>query len=114
MSGDIDSIRIAAEARGIFINPGERAANLTDHRHQIATGFRNLHEIDDDEMGPGIDEQFCRKSEVFRLAVAPCSAMNVDVHGRMGARGFVDVEFFDFTRDHRRRAWARLDAPGSP
>ena len=97
MAGDIDALGIGAEAGGVFVDPGDGAADLLRHRQQIAAGLLNLHEVEDDEVGAGVDEHLGRTGEIFGLAVAPCAAVDVDIHRRIGPVSFVDVELFMLT-----------------
>ena len=50
MAAHIESVRIAAEARGILINPGDGAAYLVRHHAQVAIGGLDGDEIEHDEI----------------------------------------------------------------
>ena len=64
------------------------------HWQQVAAGVLNLHEVEHDEIGAGVDEHLGGEGEVFGLAVAPGAAVDVDIHRRVGLMSFVDIELF--------------------
>ena len=63
-AGNIDAARVAAEARGILVHPGDRAAHLLGHRHQAAAGVDHVDEVGHDEMRAGMHEQLGRVAEL--------------------------------------------------
>src|ERR671919_1560114 len=98
MPGDVDLIWIAAEARGVFVDPCYCGANLLRHWHEAAAGILDLHEVWYHPMSAGIDEHFGQISRVLCLAVAPRAAVNEDINRRIPTASFVNVELLDLRR----------------
>src|SRR5438445_4179681 len=48
MARDVDAVWIAAEACGVFINPGHSSAHLVGHRHEIPVRLFHRDEVDGD------------------------------------------------------------------
>ena len=78
MAADIDPVRVAAEARGVAVDPGDRAADLLGHREQAAAGILHRGEIRRDEMRPGAHEHLGRRGILVRRAGAPRAAVDED------------------------------------
>ena len=62
MAGHVDAVRIAAEARGILADPGDSAAHLLGHRHQVAAGLIDVDEVEHDEVRAGVHIAARRRS----------------------------------------------------
>src|SRR5215207_10256021 len=95
MTGKIDAVRIAAEARGILVDPGDGSAALIRHRQQVAVQLPHIVEIDRDKMRAGIDEYLGRKAVIFRKLAAPGTAMNENVDRRIGLFRSIEIGAFD-------------------
>src|SRR5438874_2534792 len=95
LTADIDPIAVAAEARGVLIDPGDGAAILVGHREQAAADILHPGEIGRDVMRPGPHEHFGGGVVVRRLAAGPGAAMNEHEYRRPLARGSEDVELLD-------------------
>src|SRR6185437_16999796 len=78
MAADKEPIRIAAEALGILVDPGDGALHLLGHHADIAIGAARLDEIEHDEGGAGIVEQLGGVAIFLGLAVEPGAAMDED------------------------------------
>src|SRR5437764_2409021 len=113
LTADIDPIAVAAEARGVLVDPGDGAANLVGHRKQAAADILHPGEIRDDVMRPGAHEHFGRGVVVRRLAAGPGAAINEHEYRRPLARGSEEVEPLDLggtVGDAPRRAEADAGA----
>ena len=119
MRRDVEAIRIAAEASRIAEAPGQRAAHLLVHRHQVAAGLLDIDEVDDHRVNAGAHQHFRLQRVIGRLVAAPGAAVNEDIDRRIRRRGAEDVEPLVFARpvgDALRRsddsagAFARGDA----
>ena len=95
MAADVEPVRVAAEARGVLVDPGDRAAHLPRHDHQVAAGIVDIGEIENDAVGAGMHEHLGQEGEVGGAAVAPGAAVNEDLDRRVGRSGPVDVELLD-------------------
>ena len=95
MAADIEPAGIAAEARGVPVDEGDRAAHLGRHGHQVAAGFVDIGEIQDDAVGAGAHEDLGQIGEIGGAAVAPGAAVHEHVDGRVRPAGAVDVELLD-------------------
>ena len=106
VASDIDALRIAADARGILVDPGNGAADLLHHRHQVAASVLHLHEIEHDKIRAGVHEHFRGKGEFLGLTVAPRAAVDVDIDRRVCTVGPINVELLVL-------GWTIGDALGS-
>src|SRR5262249_57480640 len=91
MAGHVDTVRIAAEALGILIDPRYRSAYLLGHRHEVAVGLYHVDEIGHHVMRPGVHEQLGGGGGVLGQAAAPRAPVNEDVDRRVRAAGWGDV-----------------------
>src|SRR5262249_17772683 len=80
---DEDAVSIAAEARGVLVDPGDCAPHLFDHREQAAARVVHRDEIENDIMRPGPDERFGLHRVVGRLVAPPRAAMNENLDRRV-------------------------------
>ena len=96
MPGDVHLVRVAAEARGIAVNPGNPPADLLGHRRQVAFRFEDVVEVERDEVDAGIDEHLRLVSLSSGIARAPRPAVDVDVDRRTRFPGREEVEFLRF------------------
>ena len=55
MAADVETVRIAAETRGVFVDPCNAAADLVRHHAKVAVCCLNRDEIEHDVMGASID-----------------------------------------------------------
>ena len=99
MAADIEPLGIPAEARGVAVDPGNAAAHLLGHHHQIAVGLQHIVEIEHHVVGAGIDEHLGRVGVVRGEPGAPRAAMHEHVDGSIRGLGGEDVEGL-----HRSRA----------
>ena len=67
MAADIESVRIAAEASGVFVDPSDAAAHLICHHAKVAVGGLDGDEVERDIVGTSVHEQLCRKGIVLSL-----------------------------------------------
>src|SRR5215475_1743588 len=56
VADNVDAVGVAAEACGVAGRPGDGAAYLFDHRHQVATTLDHVDEIEHQEVRPAADE----------------------------------------------------------
>ena len=85
-------VAVAAEALGVAVDPGERAAHLLVHRKQIAAGLIDVDEVDDDAMRAGADQQLGLQRVVGRDVPPPRAAVNEHVDRRAFDAAVEDVE----------------------
>ena len=67
MAIQMDTVRVAAEARGVAMHPGDGAAHLIDHRSEIAARGFHVDEVRHDVMYAGIARTFRQQSQSDRL-----------------------------------------------
>ena len=82
----------------IPVDPGDRAAHLFGHRHQVAIRLQHVDEVEHDEMGAGVDEHLGRITVVLGEADAPGAAVDEHVDRRIRRLGGEEVETFDRRR----------------
>jgi hypothetical protein len=73
--GDVNAVWIAAEARGVLINPSHGAAHLIRHRHEVSVGISHRDEIDCDIVRAGCYKHLRWVSRVFGRAAPPGAAV---------------------------------------
>ncbi len=94
-SGDVQPLRIAAEALRVPVDPGDGAADLVGNRHQVAVGLQHIAEIDREVVGARIGEQIGEDRVIPGGAAAPCAAMDEHIDRRIGLLGRIKVESLD-------------------
>src|SRR5438552_813713 len=112
-SAHMDPVGVATEALGVFVDPGDGAADLVGHREQAAAEILHPGKIGGDVMRPSPHEHFGRGVVVRRFAAGPGAAMNKHEYRRPLARGSEDVEPLDLggaVGDARRLAEAAAGA----
>src|SRR5947208_16075530 len=113
MAADIDPLAIAAKACGIFVDPGDRAANLLGNREKAAAGILYPDKIRHDVMRAGAGEHLGRRGIGLGRPRPPGAAMDKDKDRRAAAIGIPigaeEVELLDLGRAVR-QAQRRPDA----
>ena len=69
MRDQIKPVAVAAEPFGVAIDKADRAADLPDHRTQIAAGIVDIDEIEHREIGAGAHERLGEERELGCRAV---------------------------------------------
>src|SRR5204863_216276 len=99
MAADIDPLAVAAKACGIFVDPGDRAANLLGHREKAAAGILHPDKIRHDVMRAGAGEHLGRRGIGLGRPRPPGAAMDKDKDRRAAAIGIPigaeEVELLD-------------------
>src|SRR5256885_193256 len=102
MAADIDPLAVAAKACGIFVDPGDRAANLLGHREKAAAGILYPDKIRHDVMRAGAGEHLGRRGIGLGRPRPPGAAMDKDKDRRAAAIGIPigaeEVELLDLGR----------------
>ena len=75
--------------------PGDAAAHLLGHRHQVAMGFQHVVEIERDEMRTAPDQHLRREGVVARKARTPGAAVHEDADRRVRRPCRINVQAFD-------------------
>src|SRR5687768_11808832 len=94
MAGDVNAVRIPAEAFGMVMNPRNRALERLHDRHDHASSALHTAEIECNEMRPCIDEHRGEKSVVLGVPHMPAPAMQEDMYRRVRAAGPIEVKLF--------------------
>jgi hypothetical protein len=94
-AGQIDAPGVATEVLCMARGPGDGAANLLDHRHQIAIVLVHRDEVRDDVMRAGVHQHFGGKGVFGRRALVPGPTVNVNVDRRIRPPGGIDFEPLD-------------------
>ena len=98
MAGQVDAVRIAAEARCVLADPGDGAAHLLGHRHQVPAGLIDVDEVEHDEVSAGVHIEFGGVAMLFGEANPPRAAMHEHLHRRIRLGRREDIEAFDGRR----------------
>ena len=91
-------VGIATEAGRILVDPGDGAAHLVGHRHEIAAGLGDVDEIERHEMRPCMHEQLSLERIVLRQAAAPGPAVDEDMDRSIRAPGRIKIGSLDRAR----------------
>src|SRR5580693_554969 len=99
MPAEVNSARIATEARRAAIDPGDRAAHLVGNREQAAAHILHPGKIRHDIVRAGAGEHFRRRGIGPGRPGTPCAAMDEDDYrGRRRSLGPKNVELLDLAR----------------
>src|SRR5437879_10506616 len=93
-AGDVDAVRIAAEALGLAIHPRDDAADLLGQWHQVAARVLHPDVVRNHEMRTDLDEKLGRERVVLGETGRPSVAMDEDVDWRVCDVGSVAVGQF--------------------
>src|SRR5262249_34766185 len=98
MATNKNTLWIAAEARGILVDPSDASLYLRRHHPEVPTGFFDGHKIQRYIVRSGIDEHLSRVAVLLCCSQLPVATVDKDEDRRIGAAGPVNVELFDFGR----------------
>jgi hypothetical protein len=98
MAADIEAVGVAAEARRVAVDPGDRTADLIGHRKQAAIGILDPDKIGHDVMRAGADEHLGRRRIGLGQTRPPRAAMDEDKDRGGVAVGTEDVQLLDRAR----------------
>ena len=94
MAIQMDPVRVAAEARGVAVHPGDGAAHLIDHRSEIAARGFHVDEVRRDVMCAGIHEHFGSKAVMLGCPGPPSAAMQIYGDRSVRRGGEIQIELF--------------------
>src|ERR1043166_9818639 len=114
MAADVDPLAVTTKARGIFVDPGDGAANLLGHGEEAAGGILHPDKIGHHVMRAAANEHLGRRGIGFGRARPPRAAMDKDKDRRPATAripiGAENIDLLDLGRSVR-YAERRPDAP---
>src|SRR5215813_2122275 len=92
LSPDIKPVHVAADMRGILVDPGDAPLHLIGHDADIAAGLWRIYEIERDVIHAGLHEHLRREMIFACRPVLPRAAMRKDENRLAWFFGAEDVE----------------------
>src|SRR6516225_9035266 len=96
MAADENTLRIAAEARRVLVDPSDAPPHLCRDHAEIPAGLFDGNKIQRYIVRPGIDEHLGRVAVLLCQTYLPVATVDEDEDRRVWVVGPVNVELFDF------------------
>src|SRR5262249_7988931 len=98
MAANVDPLGITTKTPGVLIDPGDAAANLIGHGHQVSACLDDVVEVEHSKMSAGVDEHLGVMSIALRQSSAPSAAMHKDIDRRVPSLGRIEIKRLDRCR----------------